>query len=159
MELDAGISHLLGASCQFDTCGGFCGARLTPSQPKGVGRARTCNLHSAGLIRVDGVGTPPKIAQVNDLHINAVKVQGEFVWHKHDNTDEVFFVHRGELTIRYRDGDVIVSAGELHVVPRGVEHITLAERECEILLVEPPSTLNTGDAAENEKTAHQEPWI
>jgi mannose-6-phosphate isomerase-like protein (cupin superfamily) len=109
--------------------------------------------------RFDDHWSPKIIAQVNGLHIKAVKVEGEFVWHKHEDTDELFFVHRGQLTIRYRDGDVIVGSGELHVVPRGVEHITIAEMECEILLVEPAGTLNTGDAAENEKTAHQEPWI
>ena len=103
--------------------------------------------------------SPRIIAQVNDLHIKAVKVEGAFVWHKHDDTDELFIVHRGRLTIRYRDRDVVLGPGELHVVPRGVEHITLAEEECEILLVEPAGTLNTGDASQSEKTACHEPWI
>jgi len=101
---------------------------------------------------------PRIIAQLNDLHIKSVKVQGEFVWHAHADTDELFFVHKGELTIHYRDREVRLKAGELHVVPKGVEHKPVAEAECEIVLIEPAGTVNTGDAG-GPLTAGQEPWV
>jgi mannose-6-phosphate isomerase-like protein (cupin superfamily) len=102
--------------------------------------------------------SPHIIAQLNDLHIKSPKVQGEFVWHRHDGTDELFLVHKGTLTIKYRDRDVVLRAGEMHVVPRGVEHKPVAEEECQILLIEPAGTLNTGDAG-GDLTASHEPWI
>ncbi|WP_035846567.1 cupin domain-containing protein [Kitasatospora azatica] len=88
-----------------------------------------------------------KIAEVNDYEIKLAKVQGEFVWHKHDDTDEPFLVISGRLTIQLRDGDVALGPGELYVVPRGVEHCPRADEETAILLVEPKGTVNTGDAA------------
>jgi mannose-6-phosphate isomerase-like protein (cupin superfamily) len=102
--------------------------------------------------------SPHIIAQLNDFHIKSAKVRGEFVWHRHDDTDELFLVHKGTLTIRYRDRDVILRAGEMHVVPKGVEHKPAADEECQILLIEPAGTLNTGDAG-GELTAREEPWI
>ena len=102
--------------------------------------------------------SPKIIAQVNDFQVKAVKLQGEFVWHAHAETDELFFVHKGTLTIKYRDRDVVLRAGEMHVVPKGVEHKPVAEEECQILLLEPAGTLNTGDAG-GELTAREEPWI
>lgn len=102
--------------------------------------------------------SPRIIARLNDLHVKAVKVRGEFVWHRHDDTDELFVVHRGVLTVRYRDGEVKVGPGELHVVPKGAEHITAADDECEILIFEPAGTVNTGDAG-GDLTATEEPWI
>jgi mannose-6-phosphate isomerase-like protein (cupin superfamily) len=102
--------------------------------------------------------SPKIIAQLNQLHIKAVKLKGEFVWHAHADTDEMFLVHSGVLTIRFRDRDEIVRAGELYVVPRGVEHMTYAAEECELLLIEPAGTVNTGDAG-GDKTALNEPWI
>jgi len=87
-----------------------------------------------------------------------VKVKGEFVWHAHPETDELFFVHKGELNIQYRDRDNIVRAGELFVVPKGVEHRPVAAEECEILLLEPAGTLNTGDAG-GPMTAPETPLI
>jgi mannose-6-phosphate isomerase-like protein (cupin superfamily) len=101
---------------------------------------------------------PKVIAQVNDFHVKAVKLQGEFVWHAHPETDELFFVHKGELNIQYRDRDNIVRAGELFVVPKGVEHRPVAAQECEILLLEPAGTPNTGDAG-GPMTARETPWI
>ena len=102
----------------------------------------------------------PRIAgSVNDYVIKIVKFQGEFVWHKHDDTDELFLVHKGRMTIRFRDRDVLLNAGELFVIPRGVEHITLAENECEALLFEPGGTRNTGDVLDESKTAVAEPII
>ena len=99
------------------------------------------------------------IGQVNDLHLKAVKVHGEFVWHTHDDTDEFFLVRSGHLTIQLRDReDVTLGAGEFFVVPRGVEHRPVAEVECELLLLEPAGVVNTGDRDESELTA-QDTWI
>ncbi|HEU0124360.1 MAG TPA: cupin domain-containing protein [Bryobacteraceae bacterium] len=102
----------------------------------------------------------PRIAaRLNDYVVKLVKFQGEFVWHKHEDTDELFLVHKGEMTIRFRDRDVAVRAGQLFVIPRGVEHITLADSECEALLLEPSGTRNTGDVTDENKTAILEPEI
>ena len=87
-----------------------------------------------------------------------VKPIGEFVWHKHDDTDELFFVHKGHLVIHYRDREVHLRAGEMHVVPRSIKHKPFAESECEVLLIEPAGTLNTGDAG-GALTAAQKAWI
>lgn len=101
---------------------------------------------------------PHIIAQLNNIHVKCVKAFGQFVWHQHDDTDELFYVHKGNLTIHYRDRDVHLKAGEIHVVPRGVEHKPYAEKECEVLLIEPAGTVNTGNAR-GELTATHEPWI
>ncbi|MEV6728589.1 MULTISPECIES: cupin domain-containing protein [unclassified Streptomyces] len=87
-----------------------------------------------------------RIARINDYEVKAAKLQGEFVWHTHEDTDEMFLVVSGTLTIRLRDGDVVVGPGELYVVPRGVEHCPAADEEVSILLFEPAGTANTGDA-------------
>ena len=87
---------------------------------------------------------PRIIAQMNDYHLKLAKLEGEFIWHQHAETDEVFFVVKGELRIEFRDQNVELAAGELCVVPRGVEHRPVAEQECHILLIEPAGTLNTG---------------
>ncbi len=97
------------------------------------------------------------IAQMNDYHFKVVKVQGDFTWHDHKDTDEVFLVINGSLRIDFRDGAVTQKAGELYVVPKGVEHKPFAAEECQILLVEPAGTVNTGDAG-GTQTA-QEAWI
>ena len=101
--------------------------------------------------------SPKIIAQMNDYHFKLVKIQGDFVWHSHADTDEVFIVLDGEVTIHFRDGAVSLHAGELFVVPRGVEHKPFAARECRMMLVEPAGTLNTGDTR-SERTAQDE-WI
>ncbi len=90
--------------------------------------------------------SPKVVAQLNDYEIKVVKVKGEFVWHTHDATDELFIVVSGELTIQLRDGDVGLSAGQLFVVPRGVEHRPTADGEVHALLIEPTGVVNTGDA-------------
>ncbi|MDQ0913281.1 mannose-6-phosphate isomerase-like protein (cupin superfamily) [Streptomyces canus] len=87
-----------------------------------------------------------KVAVLNDYEVKLAKLKGEFVWHTHEDTDELFLVISGRLTIQLRDGDVVVEPGELFVVPRGVEHCPLAEEETAILLFEPAGTINTGDA-------------
>ena len=89
---------------------------------------------------------PGIVGHLNDYKIIVVKVQGEFVWHKHDDTDDFFLVLRGRLTIQLRDGDVELSEGEMFVVPRGVEHCPNADEEAHVLLIEPKDLVNTGDA-------------
>ena len=89
---------------------------------------------------------PKIVAQLNDYDVRIVKVKGEFVWHKHDETDDFFLVLKGHLTIQLRDREVELDEGELYVVPRGVEHCPRAEEEASVLLIEPSGTVNTGDA-------------
>jgi mannose-6-phosphate isomerase-like protein (cupin superfamily) len=102
--------------------------------------------------------SPKIIAQMNDYHFKVVKVQGEFIWHDHPETDEVFIVLKGQLEIRFRDGKVLLHEGEMFVVPKGLEHKPLAENECHILLVEPAGTVNTGEVVD-ERTASDDVWI
>ena len=90
---------------------------------------------------------PRVVASFNDCDVMVVKAHGEFVWHRHDDTDDFFLVLRGRLTIQLRDRDVTLGPGDLFVVPRGVEHRPVAEEEAHILLIEPRGTPNTGDAA------------
>ena len=90
--------------------------------------------------------SPKVVARVNDYEIKLVKIQGEFTWHSHVDTDELFLVIDGELTIQLRDGDVQLRAGQLYVVPRGVEHCPRADGEVHALLLEPTGVVNTGDA-------------
>lgn len=101
---------------------------------------------------------PKIIAEMNDYQFKLVKVQGDFVWHNHPETDEVFIVLEGQLTIAFRDGEVKLSAGEMFVVPRGVEHKPFAEHECHLMLVEPQGLVNTGQAG-GDKTAANDVWI
>ena len=98
------------------------------------------------LARFTDHWSPKKIAQINDYDVRIVKVQGDFTWHKHDDTDELFLVLSGELTIQMRDRDVILRPGEIFVVPRGAEHCPRADIETAVLLLEPSSVVNTGDA-------------
>ena len=95
---------------------------------------------------LDGLWQPGIVGYLNDYKLVVVKVRGEFVWHKHDDTDDLFLVLAGHLTIRLRDRDVELDAGELFVVPRGVEHCPKADQEAHVLLIEPRGTVNTGDA-------------
>lgn len=97
----------------------------------------------------------PKIAgELNDSYVKLVKFQGEFVWHHHDNEDELFLVVKGRMQMRFRDRDVWVDEGEFIVVPRGVEHMPVAPEEVQVVLLEPKSTLNTGNV-QNERTVAQ----
>ncbi|MFB4422761.1 cupin domain-containing protein [Streptomyces sp. QL37] len=98
------------------------------------------------LAQFSELWSPKIVAGVNDYEVKLAKVKGEFVWHTHEDTDELFLVVTGRLTIRLRDGDVTLDPGELFVVPRGVEHCPVAEEETAILLLEPAGTVNTGDA-------------
>jgi mannose-6-phosphate isomerase-like protein (cupin superfamily) len=90
--------------------------------------------------------SPRVVARLNDYEIKLVRLDGEFVWHTHEGTDELFFVLDGELTIQLRGGDVVVRPGELFVVPRGVEHCPITEGEVRAMLIEPRGVVNTGDA-------------
>ncbi len=101
---------------------------------------------------------PKIIAEVNDMHVKLAKLKGDFTWHFHENEDELFYVVKGELVLKFRDKDVLVKEGELIVVPHGVEHKPVAEKEVHIMLFEPRKTLNTGNV-ENEKTKVSEEWI
>lgn len=102
--------------------------------------------------------SPKIIAGMNDYHFKLAKFQGEFVWHSHAETDEVFIVLDGNMVIEFRDGRVDLKAGEMFVVPKGVEHKPVAESECKIMLVEPAGTINTGDAV-GALTAEDNVWI
>lgn len=96
--------------------------------------------------QITDLWSPKVVARLNDYEIKLVRVQGEFVWHTHDDTDELFLVLQGVLTIQMRDGDVRLKAGQLFVVPRGFEHRPVAEGEVRAMLIEPAGVINTGDA-------------
>lgn len=102
--------------------------------------------------------SPRNIAQMNEYHFKLAKVQGEFVWHDHPETDEAFLVLHGQLEIQFRDGSITLNEGEMFVVPKGVEHKPVAQQECHIMLIEPAGTVNTGDVV-NERTAANDIWI
>jgi mannose-6-phosphate isomerase-like protein (cupin superfamily) len=102
--------------------------------------------------------SPKIIARMNDYHFKVVKVQGEFIWHEHPETDEVFVVLKGQLEIHFPDGKVVLNEGEMFVVPKGLEHKPVAEQECHLLLVEHAGTVNTGDIV-SERTAANDVWI
>jgi len=100
----------------------------------------------------------PKIAgELNDSYVKLAKVQGEFVWHLHENEDELFFVIKGTLTIKLREEDLTISEGEFVIIPKGVEHMPVAQEEVWIMMLEPKTTSNTGNV-ENERTVEAE-WI
>jgi len=101
----------------------------------------------------------PKIAgELNDSYIKLAKLKGEFVWHQHENEDELFLVVKGHLLIKLRDRDIHLKEGEFVVIPKGVEHLPIAEEEVHVLLLEPKSTLNTGNV-QNERTVTDLDWV
>lgn len=102
--------------------------------------------------------SPRIIAQMNDYHFKLAKIKGEFIWHSHPETDEVFIIIAGSMQIHLRDDIISLNEGELFVVPKGVEHKPVAKNECHILLIEPVGTLNTGDEG-GERTLQDEVWI
>lgn len=101
--------------------------------------------------------SPKIVGELNGQHVKVVKLEGEFVWHHHEDEDELFLVVEGSLSIEFRDGEVALEAGEMLVVPRGVEHRPVAREEVHVLLFEPASTLNTGETG-GDLTADAE-WI
>jgi len=101
----------------------------------------------------------PKIAgELNDSYIKLVKLKGEFLWHHHDTEDELFLVTKGRLLIKLRDRDIFLEEGEFVIIPRGVEHLPIAEEEAHVVLLEPKTTLNTGNV-NDEKTLVNPEWI
>ena len=102
--------------------------------------------------------SPRVVAEMNDYQFKLAKLQGEFVWHAHADTDEVFIVLDGELTLQFHDKDVRLTAGEMYVVPKGEEHRPVAARECCVMLVEPRGVVNTGDAG-GAYTAPNDMWV
>lgn len=108
--------------------------------------------------KISQLWSPKIIAQMNNYLFKLVKFQGEFVWHDHKDTDEVFIVLGGEMIIHFRDGEVSVKSGEMFVIPKGVEHKTSAGSECRAMVVETVGTVNTGDVS-SDKTAPNDAWI
>ena len=102
--------------------------------------------------------SPRVVAELNDYQFKLVKLEGEFVWHDHTDTDEAFLVLDGEMEIGFRDRTVTLRKGELFIVPKGVEHITRAARECSALIIEPRGVVNTGEAG-GQLTARNNLWV
>lgn len=102
--------------------------------------------------------TPKVIAEMNDYQFKLVKIQGEFVWHNHSDTDEVFIVIEGSMKIEFDEETVELNEGEMYVVPKGVQHKPYAEKECKVMLVEPKGVVNTGES-DSELTADNDVWI
>lgn len=97
--------------------------------------------------------SPKIVGELNDSHVKLVKVKGEFIWHHHENEDELFLVVRGALTIRLRDRDVELEEGEFFIVPKGKEHMPVAQEEAWVVLLEPKTTLNTGNVTSQRTVA------
>lgn len=111
------------------------------------------------LASIKALWQPKIVARLNDYDIKLARLEGEFIWHRHEQTDELFLVLDGTLRIQLRDGEVRLSAGELCVVPRGVEHCPITEGgPCSVVLLEPAGTRNTGDAG-GERTAPDGEWV
>jgi len=150
-----------GSSMTFTCHTDFC-SRTVSRLTKPLDRFHSLNMQSINfrekLAKFSEHWSPKVIAQMNDYQFKLVKIQGEFVWHSHDETDEVFIVIDGEMSIELRDGRVELKAGEMFVVPKGVEHKPVANGECQMMLVEPAGTVNTGDAA-GKMTAPDNVWI
>ena len=104
--------------------------------------------------KIQDYWSPRMLGELNDFAVKAVKLKGEFVWHHHDVEDELFLVVKGTLRMRFRDRDAIVREGEFIIVPHGVEHMPVADEEVHLILLEPKTTLNTGNV-ENERTVRQ----
>ncbi len=99
--------------------------------------------------------SPKIVGELNDSYVKLAKLKGEFVWHKHDNEDEMFLVIKGNLTIKLRDRDIHLQPGEFTIIPKGVEHLPIAKEEVHVMLLEPKTTLNTGDAENSGLTQKQ----
>ena len=108
------------------------------------------------LIRFSDFWSPKIIGELNDSFVKLVKLKGEFVWHHHETEDELFLVVKGKLLIRLRDRDIELEEGEFVIIPRGVEHLPIADEEVHVLLLEPKTTLNTGNVASERTVAELE---
>lgn len=96
--------------------------------------------------------TPKIVGDLNDSHVKLAKFKGEFTWHKHDHEDELFFIVKGTLLIKFRDRDISLQEGEFLIVPKGVEHMPVAHDEVHVMLIEPKTTINTGDMSDSDLT-------
>ncbi len=110
------------------------------------------------LERIEGFWQPRVIAEMNDYQFKLVRIEGDFIWHDHPETDEAFIVIEGRLRIDFRDGAVYIGPGEMFVVPKGMEHKPFAEKEVRMMLIEPRGTLNTGREG-GARTAENDIWI
>lgn len=97
---------------------------------------------------------PKILGEVNEAYVKVAKLKGEFLWHVHENEDEMFYVLKGRLIIRFRDKDIILNEGEFLIIPKGIEHMPVAEEEVHVMLIEAKTTLNTGDVR-NERTVEK----
>lgn len=110
------------------------------------------------FLKFEETWSPKVIAEMNDYQFKLVRIKGEFTWHSHEQTDEVFMVVEGSMSIDFRDTTVHLSEGEMFVVPKGVEHKPFAQEECKAMIIEPRGVVNTGDAG-GELTAQNDVWI
>lgn len=113
---------------------------------------------SEKLAKITDLWQPRVIAEMNDYQFKVVRIEGDFVWHDHPETDETFIVLSGQLRIDFRDGTVSISSGEMFVVPKGIEHKPFADKEVHLLLIEPRGVLNTGHAG-GDRTAQNDLWV
>lgn len=125
--------------------------------PASRGQSVAINLLDK-IRQIDGHWQPRVVAEMNDYQFKVVKIAGDFVWHRHADTDETFIVLDGELRIDFRDGSVLLRSGEMAVVPKGVEHKPYAAAEVKLLLVEPRGVVNTGET-ESERTVANDIWL
>lgn len=109
----------------------------------------------------DEYWTPKIVGELNDQYIKLAKLKGEFVWHSHDQEDELFYIVKGQLKLKFRENkEVILNEGEMYIVPGGIEHFPVAEQECWVMLMEPKSTLHTGSTqAEGSVDVEDQEWI
>jgi mannose-6-phosphate isomerase-like protein (cupin superfamily) len=131
--------------------------------PAGRGQCQAIDL-TGKIAQIDGHWQPRVVAEMNDYQFKVVKVEGEFVWHRHADTDETFIVLEGELRIDFRagpsgDGSIVLRPGQMAVVPKGVEHKPCANAEVKLLLIEPRGVVNTGENATGERTVENDQWI
>lgn len=131
--------------------------------PAERGQCQTIDLIGK-IVQIDGHWQPRVVAEMNDYQFKVVKVEGEFLWHRHADTDESFIVLEGELRIDFRggssgDGSIVLRAGQMAVVPKGVEHKPCANAEVKLLLIEPRGVVNTGEGATGERTVENDQWI
>src|SRR3954453_5437645 len=121
-------------------------------------RSETAIDLSAKAAAIAEQWSPRVVAELNDYQFKIVRIEGDFVWHTHPETDEAFFVITGDLRIDFRDGAVTIGPGELYVVPKGIEHKPFAATEVKMMLIEPKGVTNTGDAG-GDRTAQNDIWI
>jgi mannose-6-phosphate isomerase-like protein (cupin superfamily) len=114
------------------------------NRDRNEGNMQKINLKEK-LSLVNEYWSPKIVGELNDSHVKIAKLKGEFVWHKHDNKDEMFFIIKGKLLIKLREKDIHLQEGEFVIIPKGVEHLPIADEEVHVMLIEPKTTLNTGD--------------